>query len=714
MAMWSASATIWRGLRPGHRHTVTARVRRSLASAPAFVPRVQTRAHGPSFLAAVPQRSRTTYGRPATAVVTRASVSFSDDIRGYGVGHVDTAAPKVAKVSVPHLVALLLDLTADGEGIIRGVLNSGDLGLRDKGGRDDVTGAYVKDAQTEADRRIETHVLRALREFCPTLPVVGEESHEGQLELGDGAGETSSRPTGGGGGAGGFFAPRTAAAAAALDLAQTPWPSHVRDPIDASRVCVYVDPLDGTNEFAAGNLVAVTCLLGVAVDGRPAAGVIGQPFHTPTAGRIVWGGRGVGVRGLEDIGDARRVRNARLGGGGESPGWSGESPGSSDAALRFGGFTCCVNRVTRDDRIDAVLDATNATIGEKVSATGYHFLRVLEGAAHCGVLLRAGTKKWDTCGGEALLREAGGVVSDAAGRRYDYSHSPIGAMNPSGLVIAHDAGFHRWLTRRVRDVLERTLRDSYPLDVFDPSVRPRSLPPAPVRGWRVLTVDVGGCLLSPVEPVTETYLRLAAVRGVRGITRESVKAAIRAGFAAPPPPEQRGVRYVGDGRGFWRPLVAAAMGGLADDDPTLETVLDDLYAHYENPAAWCVAPGAKEAFKTLRAGGVKVAVISNWDTRLPKLLRDCGFDESLIDTVVVSAEQMSDKPDARIFEAALERLGEVGNEAACVHVGDSSVNDVDGSARAGFGASLLWTPSLGVGNAFDFGEIADEMLASRE
>lgn len=707
MAMWSASATIWRGLRPGHRHTVTARVRRSLASAPAFVPRVQTRARGPSFLAAVPQRSRTTHGRPATAVVTRASVSFSDDIRGYGVGHVDTAAPKVAKVSVPHLVALLLDLTADGEGIIRGVLNSGNLGLRDKGGRDDVTGAYVKDAQTEADRRIETHVLRALREFCPTLPVVGEESHEGQLELGDGAGEMSSRPTGGGGG--GFFAPRTAAAAAALDLAQTPWPSHVREPIDASRVCVYVDPLDGTNEFAAGNLVAVTCLLGVAVDGRPAAGVIGQPFHTPTAGRIVWGGRGVGVRGLEEIGDARRVWNAGLGGGGESPGGS-----PSDAALRFGGFTVCVNRVTRDDRIDAVLDATNATIGEKVSATGYHFLRVLEGAAHCGVLLRAGTKKWDTCGGEALLREAGGVVSDAAGRRYDYSHLPAGAMNPSGLVIAHDAGFHRWLTKSVREVLEQTLRDSYPLDVFDPSVRPPSLPPAPHGGWRALTVDVGGCLLSPVEPVTETYLRLAAVHGVRGITRDSVKAAIRAGFAAPPPPEQRGVRYVGDGRGFWRPLVAAAMGGLADDDPTLDAVLDDLYAHYENPAAWCVAPGAKEAFKRLRAGGVKVAVISNWDTRLPKLLRDCGFDESLIDTVVVSAEQMSDKPDARIFEAALERLGEVGNEAACVHVGDSSVNDVEGSARAGFGASLLWTPSLGVGNAFDFGEIADEMLASRE
>jgi 3'(2'), 5'-bisphosphate nucleotidase len=156
------------------------------------------------------------------------------------------------------------------------------------------------------------------------------------------------------------------------------------------------------------------------------------------------------------------------------------------------------------------------------------------------------------------------------------------------------------------------------------------------------------------------------------------------------------------------------MGNLADDDPKLTHVLDDLYAHYENPGAWCVAPGAEDAFASLRSAGVKVAVISNWDTRLPKLLRDCGFDESLIDTVIVSAEQMSDKPDRKIFDVALERLGLVGSAHVVAHVGDSSVNDVDGSRDAGFGASLLWTSSLGAGRAFDFGEIAEEILASRE
>ena len=46
-----------------------------------------------------------------------------------------------------------------------------------------------------------------------------------------------------------------------------------------------------------------------------------------------------------------------------------------------------------------------------MSATGFHFLKILEGKAHSGLLLREGVKKWDTCAGEALLRAIGGVVT---------------------------------------------------------------------------------------------------------------------------------------------------------------------------------------------------------------------------------------------------------------------------------------------------------------
>ena len=39
---------------------------------------------------------------------------------------------------------------------------------------------------------------------------------------------------------------------------------------------LWLDPLDGTSEYTGGNLSAVTCLMGIAVDGVPFAGVIHQ------------------------------------------------------------------------------------------------------------------------------------------------------------------------------------------------------------------------------------------------------------------------------------------------------------------------------------------------------------------------------------------------------------------------------------------------------
>ena len=675
---------------------------------------VSSRARLPSRVRAFGSRGpRTapTFARaPRGVLAPRASTSFSDDIRGYDIS--DDASPgfgsgaftdaSAPRVSVPKLVALLLDLNVEGQGIIRDVVARGDLGTRDKGGRDDVTGEYVVDAQTEADRRVEAHVLRALRAFCPALPVVAEESYENAATDDPSSADHAAEPYPVAPFAPeGEVIPRTPQARLALG-STLDWPPHLREPVDPARVVVFVDPLDGTNEFASGNREPVTCLMGVAVDGSPVAGIIGQPFARGPGGdmgRVVWGGRGLGVHGVGVDDEDGSPSKSRV----------GPLPPAAPVA--------CVNRVTRDERIDAVLAATKCVVGYKVSATGFHFLMVLERRAHCAMLLREGTKKWDSCAGEAILCAAGGMVSDAVGRRYRYDSNPATALNLSGIIVSADRAFHRRLTAKVRETIASSGDGRWPYDVADASVRHPTLPPAPPGGWRALTVDVGGCLLTPKESVGDTYLRLARAHGFGPeVTRASVKAAIRAGFASPPPPgHPPGVRYVGDGKSFWRPLVAAAMGNLAMDDPRLEPVLDDLYAHYENPDAWHVAPGAAEALAALREGGVRVAVVSNWDERLPKLLRDCGFDERALDAVVVSAEVLSDKPDGRIFDAALRRLGMSPEEAGAVaHVGDSVVNDVEGARAAGFGAALLWSSKDEKGCAFDFAELAEDILASRE
>lgn len=65
--------------------------------------------------------------------------------------------------------------------------------------------------------------------------------------------------------------------------------------------------------------------------------------------------------------------------------------------------------------------------------------------------------------------------------------------------------------------------------------------------------------------------------------------------------------------------------------------------------------------------GIKVAVVSNFDTRLRQILEGLEVLD-LFDVCVVSAEVGAEKPNPVIFEHALQQLGVLPEET--VHVGD--------------------------------------------
>jgi len=48
--------------------------------------------------------------------------------------------------------------------------------------------------------------------------------------------------------------------------------------VEPSRISVFVDPLDGTNQYAKGNYGSVSTLVGIVVDNVPIFGVICKPF----------------------------------------------------------------------------------------------------------------------------------------------------------------------------------------------------------------------------------------------------------------------------------------------------------------------------------------------------------------------------------------------------------------------------------------------------
>ncbi|MBR5741644.1 MAG: HAD family hydrolase [Firmicutes bacterium] len=98
-------------------------------------------------------------------------------------------------------------------------------------------------------------------------------------------------------------------------------------------------------------------------------------------------------------------------------------------------------------------------------------------------------------------------------------------------------------------------------------------------------------------------------------------------------------------------------------------------------------PHLKETLETLRADGYLLGVVSNVFSRslTPHLLMEYGID-GLMDTVILSSEVGVRKPDPRIFEIAMDRIG-VTKDETC-YVGDTLSRDVLGSRNAGLALSI--------------------------
>jgi len=97
-------------------------------------------------------------------------------------------------------------------------------------------------------------------------------------------------------------------------------------------------------------------------------------------------------------------------------------------------------------------------------------------------------------------------------------------------------------------------------------------------------------------------------------------------------------------------------------------------------------PEVPAVLERLRAGGARLAVVSNWDVSLHDVLERTEL-RGRVDAVVISAEVGVAKPDPAIFRIALEQLGAKANDA--VHVGDSVEHDIAGARAAGLEAVFV-------------------------
>ena len=131
-------------------------------------------------------------------------------------------------------------------------------------------------------------------------------------------------------------------------------------------------------------------------------------------------------------------------------------------------------------------------------------------------------------------------------------------------------------------------------------------------------------------------------------------------------------------RAFWHSVYEIFLHqvGLPTDDG----LPDALYREFTDLANYSLFEDVPPVLERLRAGGLALGVVSNFEEWLERLLDVLGVAR-FFDVRVISGIEGIEKPDPRIFELALERAGVAPAEA--VYVGDSPAFDVEPAASVG-------------------------------
>ena len=188
-----------------------------------------------------------------------------------------------------------------------------------------------------------------------------------------------------------------------------------------------IDPIDGTKEFLAQN-GEFAVMVGLAVGSRPALGVVLLPARDV----LYWGGPELGA-------------------------FEERPAGSTPKALRVSDTSdipsmyVAISRSHRSRRVDEMSRLLGITREQRSGSTGIKLGMVARGDVDLYLHPSRGTKRWDSCGPEAILVGAGGRLTDCRGRLIDYDTDEV--ENTSGL-IASNGRRHDEIVERVRPVVE--------------------------------------------------------------------------------------------------------------------------------------------------------------------------------------------------------------------------------------------------------------------
>ena len=113
---------------------------------------------------------------------------------------------------------------------------------------------------------------------------------------------------------------------------------------------------------------------------------------------------------------------------------------------------------------------------------------------------------------------------------------------------------------------------------------------------------------------------------------------------------------------------------------------ETLYEAFRTDSAWECCPETRAVLRALQAEEFPLGIVSNFDQRLQDVLGALDID-SFFSSITIPASCGYQKPDRRIFEHALRRLGVPAGETLIV--GDHVIQDFQAAREAGLRAVLI-------------------------
>ena len=203
---------------------------------------------------------------------------------------------------------------------------------------------------------------------------------------------------------------------------------------------------------------------------------------------------------------------------------------------------------------------------------------------------------------------------------------------------------------------------------------------------RLITFDAMNTLFKVRGTIGEIYSKAGANYGIKSDPQE-IEVNFRKAF------KQLNLRYPNYGLAagmssqlWWQEMVGISFDGQLKSE-ILSNISSDLYSNFETKTHWQLFPEVSFVLQYLKNKDVKIGVLSNFDERLPTVLKELGVDH-YFQFILASRNTKWYKPLPQIFHHAVAMVTQC-SPVDVIHVGDNLELDYKAARNAGIDAYLL-------------------------